>query len=62
MLGVSGEKVAPGKEKEPSGARSADETGLMDAYSQTVVGVSEKLSPAVVHLNVAHRNLNKCNA
>ncbi|MFQ5835530.1 MAG: S1C family serine protease [bacterium] len=47
--------MAAGKEKGPSGVRSADETGLLDAYSQTVVSVSEKLSPAVVHINLVQR-------
>ncbi len=55
VLGVSGEEMATGEGAPTSEAQPVDETGLLDAYSQIVVGVAEKLSPAVVHINVAQR-------
>lgn len=36
----------------PSGAVQADDAGLLDAYSRAVVGSVERVSPAVVHLEV----------
>ncbi len=55
VLGVSGEEMATGEGAPPSETQPVDETSLLDAYSQIVVGVAEKLSPAVVHINVAQR-------
>ena len=38
--------------KYTAGENSANETKLLDAYSRTVVGVAEKVSPAVVNISV----------
>ncbi len=42
-----------GKTIPPTGL--SDETKLLDAYSQVVVGIAEKVSPAVVNINVVLR-------
>lgn len=55
ILGVSGDEAVAGVGKAFSRTRPADEISMLDAYSQVVVGVAEKLSPAVVHINVIQR-------
>lgn len=42
--------------KPPTSAQLPGDATLLDAYSQVVVGVAEKLSPAVVHISVAGRD------
>ncbi len=44
------------REKKNEPVASEDEAAVLDAYSQVVVGVAEKLSPAVVHINVSQRD------
>jgi len=55
VLGVSGEERAAGEGKAAPRAEPTDESGLPDAYSHVVVGVAEKVSPAVVNINVVRR-------
>ena len=55
VLGASGEEMAAGQRKPPTSAQPPGEATLLDAYSQVVVGVAEKLSPAVVHISMAGR-------
>lgn len=55
VLGVSGEEMAEGEGAPPSRVEPVDDTDLLDTYSRIVVGVAQKLSPAVVHINVAQR-------
>ncbi len=55
VLSVSGEERAAVEGKTALRAGPADETDLLDVYSQAVVGVAEKVSPAVVNINVIQR-------
>ena len=55
VLGVSGEKMAVHEGAPPSSEEPVDDSVLFDAYSRTVVGVAERVSPAVVHINVIER-------
>jgi S1-C subfamily serine protease len=55
VLGVSGEKMAVREGAPPTLGEPIDDSVLFDAYSRTVVGVAEKVSPAVVHINVIQR-------
>jgi len=55
VLGVSGEEMAVHEGAPPSPGEPVDDSVLFDAYSRTVVGVAEKVSPAVVHINVIQR-------
>lgn len=52
ILGMSGEKMAMGERKADSQPGSTAENHLLDVYSQVVVGVAEKINPAVVNINV----------
>ncbi len=56
VTGMDGDFLFASSEAAPQGARAAAETGeaaLLDAYSRAVVGVVDKVAPAVVHLQVA---------
>jgi S1-C subfamily serine protease len=55
VLGVSGDERADGAGVPPSPAKPVDDSALLDTYSQTVVGVAQRLSPAVVHISVGGR-------
>ncbi len=55
IVTVSGEDLPTDEGKAASRAGLIDESSLLDAYSQTVVGVAERLSPAVVHISIARR-------
>jgi S1-C subfamily serine protease len=55
VLGVSGEKVAIREGPSPAPSEPIDDSALLDAYSQTVVSVAQRVSPAVVHINVVQR-------
>ncbi len=56
ILGVSGEAMGAPQRKSAASAQPPGEETLLDSYSQVVVGVAEKLSPAVVHISVAGRD------
>ena len=55
VLGTSGEEMAAGQRKPSAKASPPNKSALLDAYSQVVVGVAEKLSPAVVHISMTGR-------
>ena len=55
ILGVSGEEIAAREGVTPSPREAVDDSALLDAYSQTVVDVAQRVSPAVVHINVIQR-------
>lgn len=52
---VSGEEMASDEARVGSRAGGANESALLDAYSQVVVGVADELSPAVVHVRIQRR-------
>lgn len=49
-------EVVHGEETKGTRVRPVDEGAALDAYSRVVVGVADKLSPAVVHINVSQRD------